>query len=107
MGIAVRPQPDDDQQDYYSAELKMGGMNVLYQLKLRKNDPESTYALVKQESPLLDYIKAGDIVPMTYYHSDRSVPCEDRDTRIKYIKKDSLGRFKGNCLIGLEMDRNF
>jgi len=79
-------------------------MNVLYQFKLTSIDLEPMVAVVKEGSRVLECLKAGDIVPVKYYSSNRPAPAESKNTRIKYISKHCSQRFRGHYMIGLETD---
>lgn len=89
--------------DYYSAEFQLNNSKLIYQFKIRKSSTEPMFAVVKEGSRALENIKEGDIIPMRYFSLDKSVPSRSRDTRIKYICKDSSVGFRDHYVIGLDV----
>jgi hypothetical protein len=100
MHKKIRPEKRQ-LQNYYSAEFKLAHPKILYQFKLRRSESEPMFAVVKEGSKALDNINEGDIINMRYYPSDRSIPPETLDTRIKYITRDETTGFKNHYVIGL------
>ncbi len=88
---------------FYSAEVLLNGLNMLYQFKIWKKPSKPMFAIVKENSAILDCLNVGDTFTMKYYSSDSLCPTEDLDTKIKYITLEDQGRFKGHYLIGLEI----
>ena len=103
MGTDILQERDLNINDYYSAEFKLHEPRILYQFKIRKSVEEPVYVVVKEGSKALDNIKEGDVISMRYYSLDRSIPSRSRDTRIKYITKDSSTGFKDHYVIGLDV----
>ena len=87
--------------DYYSVEFSLNGPKLIYQSKLWSSSPESMFALVKEDSDILNWIQAGDVLDMKYYSDDQACPIKTFNTKIQYITRDENGRFKGHYLIGL------
>ncbi|MFH2057408.1 MAG: hypothetical protein ABIJ59_00715 [Pseudomonadota bacterium] len=98
--IPARPD-ENESEDYYSAEFQLNQTKIMYQFKLRKSQTESMYVVVKEGSMALENIKEGDILDMRYYSTDKSRPAELKQTRIKYISKDSSVGFKDHYVIAL------
>ena len=88
---------------YYCCEFLLNGINMLYQFKLWSMSTESMFAVVKENSEILEQLKVGDIFNMKYYSEDTISPTANFDTEIKYITKDDQGRFKGHYMIGLSI----
>lgn len=88
--------------DYYSAEFQLNHSKLLYQFKIRKSHDEPMFAVVQEGSSALKGIKEGDVIPMIYHSLDKSIPSRSKDTRIKYICKDSSIGFKNHYVIGLD-----
>ncbi len=99
----IQNQNDDQFSQYYSAEFQLDHSKILYQFKIRKSASEPMFAVVKEGSRALKNIKEGDIVTMRYYSLDKSVPSCSKETRIKYICKDSTIGFKNHYVIGLDV----
>ena len=91
--------------DFYSVEFLINGIKLLYQSKLWSNATAAMFALVKENSDILNRINVGDVLSMKYYSSDVRCPTKNYDTRIGYITRDHDGRFKGHFLVGLEILR--
>ena len=103
MGFFFENQNEDEIKDYYSAEFKLDQPKILYQFKIRKSISEPMFAVIKEGSKALDNIKEGDIINMRYHYQDQSIPVESKDTKIKYITKDSTIGFKDHYVIGLDI----
>ena len=86
---------------YYSVEFSSTRDAFLYQFKIWNIMPESMCVLVKENSKILELLKVGDILNMKYYSADPLYPPAYLDTKIRYIKKEDHGRFKGHFLIGI------
>ena len=87
--------------DFYSVEFSVTGVKLLYQSKLWNNATAPMFALVKEDSDVLNRINVGDVLNMKYYSSDVQCPTKNYDTKIEYITRDHDGRFKGHYLVGL------
>jgi hypothetical protein len=88
-------------EDFYSAEFQLNPSNIMYQFKLRKSRTEPMFAIVKEGSKALENLKEGDVIDMWYRCTDKSIPAQPRQTRIKYICKDSTIGFKNHFVVGL------
>lgn len=103
MNIITENQNEESFKEYYSAEFRLTEPKILYLFKIRKSVSEPMFAVVKEGSMALESIKEGDIINMRYYYKDTSVPAESKDTKIKYIAKDSTSGFKDHYIIGLDI----
>ena len=103
MGFIFENQNEAETKEYYSAEFKLDHPKILYQFKIRKSNTEPMFAVIKEGSKALDNIKEGDIINMRYHYLDQSIPVESKDTKIKYITKDSTIGFKDHYVIGLDI----
>jgi len=86
---------------YYSVEFLINGLGCLYQCKLWNISKKGMCIIVKEDSPVLEYYKVGDILNMRYYAEGSTVPTQYLKTQIRHISKDNGDRFKGHKLIGL------
>jgi len=89
---------------YYSVEFSVKKSIFLYQFKIRNISPEGICVLVREDSDLLNYIKAGDILDLKYYKTDSSQSAELK-TEIRHITENDKRRFKGLYLVGLSILR--
>ena len=87
---------------FYSGEFLLNGPKILYHFKIRTIESDSVFALVKENSDILNWVNAGDVLNMKFYHVDAKYPAESMDTIIKYIARDKKGRFKGHYLMVFE-----
>jgi len=86
---------------YYSVEFLINGLGCLYQCKLWNISKKGMCIIVKNDSPVLEYYKVGDILNMRYYEEDSNVPTQYLKTQIKHISGDNTEHFKGHRLVGL------
>ncbi len=86
---------------YYSVQFTTEGLDSFYQFKLWNISPKGMCILVKEDSEVLNHLKVGDTIQMTYYLADSPGVSENIKTEIKHITKNDDGRFKGHYLIGL------
>ena len=87
--------------NFYSVELLIQELNMLYQFKIWNFSSEPMFILVKEGSALLEQLKVGTVFESKYYSTDSLCPTVDLKTQIKQIARDEQGRFKGHCLIEL------
>ncbi len=97
-----RSEPGSIRNQYYSVEFSLKKSIFLYQFKIRSISPEGICVLVREDSDLLNYIKAGDILDLKYYKTDSSQSAELK-TEIRHIIENDTGRFKGLYLVGLSI----
>jgi hypothetical protein len=86
---------------FYSVEFSVNGPQLLYQSKLWSRSSDSVFALVKEDSDIINWIRVGDVLDMKYYSEDELCPVKNFNTRIQYISRDDNGRFKGHYRVGL------
>jgi len=86
---------------FYSVELLIQELKMLYQFKIWNFSSEPMFILVKEGSALLEQLKVGTVFKSKYYSTDAVCPTVDMETQIKQIAKDEQGRFKGHYLIEL------
>ncbi|MDJ0784157.1 MAG: PilZ domain-containing protein [Desulfosarcinaceae bacterium] len=89
---------------YYSVQFTVAGLKPQYQFKTWNISQKGLCILVKEDSAILDHLKAGDILEMTYYASEPRGTLENLRTRIKHITMNDTGRFKGHYLVGLSIE---
>ena len=92
-----------DAEAYYSVEVTLKELSENYQFKLRCMGSSPMCFLVKENSRILRRVKVGDTLRMKYYSSNSGCHAEYLNTQIKDITKNDQGRFKGHCLVGLQI----
>jgi hypothetical protein len=90
-----------DFDQYYSVEIPIPELCVVYQFGIRKTDSDSMSILIKEGSDLLNWIKAGDTIKMKYYSCDKFNRCRDLETELVKIERQVHGRLRGHYLAGL------
>ncbi len=87
---------------YYSVQFSIIGLINIYQFKLRDLFSKGMCIAVKEDSAIIKYIKAGDMLNMKYC-TTKSGPTENIKTKIKSINKIDQKRFKGHSLLWLSI----
>ena len=88
---------------FHSVEFSINGIKLLYQSRIWNSTTTSMFALVKEDSVILDKLHIGEVMSMKFYTTDTVCRTRNFDTKIEYITKDRNGRFKGHFLVGLEI----
>jgi hypothetical protein len=101
--VEKRAEPRETVDKFYSVEFALKGIDFVYQFKIWNISSKGMCVVIKEDSVVLEHLKAGDIVDMKYYGSDSLAPTEHLQTEIRHITKDDEGRFKGHCLVGLSI----
>ncbi|MBW1765949.1 MAG: hypothetical protein JRJ02_01725 [Deltaproteobacteria bacterium] len=103
--VKRKSEPIKQVDEYYSVEFfpKNG---CSYQFKIYNNESTSLCILVKENSDVLNLLKAGDIFNMKYYSNGSNFSTDYVKTAIRHIYKHNQGRFKGHFLVGLEILKN-
>jgi len=96
-------EPWKDLDKYYSVEIAIDGLEVVYQYGIWSVESTSMFVLVKEDSGILPWLEVGDILNMKYYATDILYPFENLDTEIQSITKQDQGRLKGHYLVGFEI----
>ncbi len=86
---------------YYSVQFSVKDLAYIYQFKIRDVSAEGLCILVDENSEVLKYLKAGDVIDMKYYLSESMGTTEALKTEIRHVTKDADKRFKGHCQVGL------
>ena len=104
VGLPGFPEaPDQKSTAYYSVEIPVPELGVVYQFKVWRTEVKSVFILVKENSGILSCLKAGDKLKIKYYSSDGKYPLQDLDTEIRDIARQEMGRLKGHCIVALEI----
>lgn len=102
-GPEKRSEPRKIVDDYYSVEFSISRQLPVYQFRVRDMSPWGLGILVKDDSPVLNRLAAGDVVEMKYNPADRKGFAELLRTEIRHITRLDQGRFKGHYLVGLRI----
>jgi hypothetical protein len=95
--------PEENQEKYYSVEIPIRGLGVIYQFKTRNIEPMFMSILIKKNSRILPWIKVGDRLNMKYYSTRYKYRYCNFDTEIRFITIQEHGRLKGHYLVGIEI----
>lgn len=101
--VTKNPDHKTNLEKYQSVEILINGLNVPYQFKIWQITPHCIWVLVKEDSNILPLIKLGDTLNIKCYPTNRAFQPESIDTMIQHINMNDQGRFKGHCLVGLEI----
>ena len=100
-----RSEPRSIADEYSSVEFGIGDLALLFQFKIWDTSPSGMSILVREDSDILKYIKAGDILDMKYYPTQSNKQPITLETEIRHITKDVEKRIKGHFLIGLSISK--
>ena len=88
---------------YYSVQFTTSGLASYYQFKLWNISSSGMCILVKEGSEVLNHLKVGNEIAMTYYLTDTQGVHENLKTEIKHITKNDNGKFQGHYMVGLSI----
>ena len=89
---------------YYSVQFHLNGMDEAYLFKLRNIPSKGLCILVKEDSPVLNKLKIGDILNMEYNPPESSDSPKLLKTQV--ASKTSYDRSTGHSLVGLSIIDN-
>ena len=97
-------EPKKPMDQYYSVEFSVRGCEFAYQFKISDISLREKGVLIREDSDLLNHLKAGDILHLKYYTPDLSTQC--LKTKIRQISRRAERQFKGLCLVELSILEN-
>jgi hypothetical protein len=83
----------------FGAEIKLLGVPI-HRFKFKDLSTNGACILIKEDSNMMNHLKAGQILNMRYY-SPNNTDTPTIRSEIKHITKAEQGRFKGHYLIGV------
>jgi hypothetical protein len=89
---------------YYSVQFYLNGIDEAYLFKLRDIPLNGLCILVKEDSPVLNKLKIGDILNMEYNPPESSDSPKLLKTQV--ASKKSYDRSTGHSLVGLSIIDN-
>ncbi len=101
-----RSEPRIEAEQFHSVEINMGLPLPIYQFNLRDISDNGVCILVREDSPILEHLKVGQILDLKYYARDDS-KCNiirQLKTRIRHITRGTPGHFNGHHLVGVAID---
>ena len=96
-----RSEPRTAPEQYHSVQFTKQGIDIAYHFKIWNISTRGMCILVREDSPMMDHLKVGDILDMKYYLDAGKIPSEESKTEIKHITKGKPGQFEGHYLVGL------
>ncbi|CCK78272.1 hypothetical protein [Desulfobacula toluolica] len=84
-----------------SVEFTPGKNEMAYHFRIKDFSSNGFGILVREDSNVLKYIKAGDILMMKYHPEEASVNPVLHKTQIIHISAPEPGKYKGHMLVGL------
>ena len=91
---------------YTSAEFQLDNPGIFFQFKLRTTGEEPMFALVNKDSKAMASLSPGDLIPMIYHFGDKTIPAEQRITRIKSVRDGSRIGYEDYFIVALEINEN-
>ena len=92
-----------DPNQYYSVEIAINRLGIVYQFRIWQVESIFSYILVREDSAMLPWISEGERMNMKYYSNDLKYPYQNLDTEIRDISRQVNGRLRGHYLVGLEI----
>ncbi|MDZ7579533.1 MAG: PilZ domain-containing protein [Deltaproteobacteria bacterium] len=98
-----RSEPRIEAGQFHSVEINLGVPLPIYQFNLRNVSDTGVCILVKQDSPILQHLKVGQVLELKYYAVDESKANIVRrfKTEIRHITKGTPGHYNGHFLVGV------
>ncbi len=95
--------PGKNVDQYHSVEFSIDAIGVPHQFKIWNIESTFMFVLVSENSRILPCLRVGDKLKVKYYSTDSRLPCENLDTEIRSISKQTKGRLKDHYLVGFEI----
>ena len=76
---------------------------MIYHFKLKDFSSDGFGILVRKDSKVLEYIKPGDVLTMTYHPDLPRIDPISYHTQIKHISEPAPGKFQDHLLVGLSI----
>ena len=99
--VERRSEPRTITNGLYSVEIKLSDSIPIYQFKLRDISSSGACILIREDSPILKYLKVGQKLNLKYYTTDKSNPTEYFESEIMHITKTDSMQLKGHYLVGV------
>ena len=96
--VERRSEARKETNSIYGAEIRMPGVPI-YRFKFKDISHNGVCVLIKDDSSMLNHLKAGQTVNLTY-NSPIILGTPTLKSEIKHITKAKQGRFKGHYLVG-------
>ena len=91
---------------YNSVEFSFKGVEAVYQFKIWTTRSVNLCVIIRENSSVLPRMKVGDILNVKYNFRNSAYLSEYLKTAIRFIIKQSKGRFKGHYVVGFEILKN-
>jgi hypothetical protein len=104
--VERQPEPAKQAEKYHSVEFLIHGLDAIYQFKLWEIQPSLLGIIVREDSSILPWLKAGERFNGKYYSGGSAYPTA-METQIQDINKIEQGLFKGHYVAGLKILGNW
>jgi hypothetical protein len=98
-----RSEPRSPVEAFYSVEIKLVDLDLIYQFRLRNLSPKGACFLVKEGSEILQHLKVHQILDMTFYSTDKRNRSEIFRTQIEHVTGPEQGGIRGHYQVGLSL----
>ena len=93
-----------DLEQFFSVEIPVNELGVIYQFKVWRTESMNLYVLVKEDSGILPWIQVGENLTMKYYSNNIFARYQNYNTEVRFITRQQYGRLRGHYLVGLEIN---
>lgn len=103
-------KPCNNGSKHFCLEIFIEHRMLIYQFPVWDIESTCMFILIKEDSDLLRWLRAGDQLDIKYYSNELMSPSKNMVTEIRNISKQEVGRFRGHYLVKLkairEQDQN-
>lgn len=88
---------------FHSVEFTLEQPNMLYHFKIWNSEAEPMFMIVREDSAIIDSLRAGHECDMKFYSDDKKRPTARYRARIDRMTMDREGRFRDHWRVALEI----
>lgn len=97
----LRGEVRTDSEANESVEFQPGDNTLAYRFKLKDFSSRGFGILVRKDSKVLNHIKQGDVITMTYHPDGAASNPIPHNTQIKHISEPEPGKHIDHMVVGL------
>jgi hypothetical protein len=95
-----RSEIRENLEQLHSVELKFQGLPI-YLFKVKDISKNGICFLIKENSDILEHLKTGQILNLSYRYEENTQIPESLVSEIKHITKSEKGKYAGHYLVGV------
>jgi len=100
---AIKDRIEKRNGGFYSVEFEVKDLSCRYQFRIRRNGAGEMFVLIREDSRLVNLLRVGDMLKMTYYSVASPYPAGTLKTMVCGVSRQRQGRFKGHCTVALDI----